>query len=109
MQIVSNEIVMDYLNRFYCGDAPLTTSIADRTLAGDFAYKDHYTDWDFYGSVDIIFTLYVMGLLYQYTDANSRAQWAEKILSCQDENGYFTKKMLQLMVKNMLRLMQYLA
>jgi hypothetical protein len=92
MQIVSNKIVMDYLNRFYCGDAPLTECIAERTLAGEFAYKDSYTDWDFYGSVDIIFTLYVMGLLYQYTDENSREQWAKKILSCQDENGYFTKK-----------------
>lgn len=53
------------------------------------------TIWDLYGMIDAVYTLYTIGQLSTKTNRESRARWAQRILSCQDESGWFSKRNLR--------------
>lgn len=66
-----------------------------RPLAGEFALHRGQSEWDLYGMVDAVYTLFTLGELRRRTTQPSRQQWAERILSCQDEHGWFSKRNLR--------------
>jgi len=50
---------------------------------------------DLYGMIDAVYTLYLVQELEKVTDIESRNLWAQKIRSCQDDDGWFTKRNLR--------------
>jgi hypothetical protein len=60
-------------------------------LSGEFCLKRGFQSPDLYGMVDAVYALYSLGELAAWTSKASRARWAARILSCQDEKGWFTK------------------
>lgn len=64
-------------------------------LDGQFALHPGQTSFDLYGMVDSVYILYILGLLDTYTNHASRSVWAKRILACQDQDGWFSKKNLR--------------
>jgi hypothetical protein len=59
---------------------------------GSFALVSNNTVWDLYGTIDAVYSLWILNEIQNNTSRNSRIEWSQKILSCQDENGWFTKR-----------------
>ncbi len=59
---------------------------------GNYSLKMNNDDWDLYGSLDAVYSMFILNQINYLTISNSRKEWANKILSCQDEKGWFTKK-----------------
>jgi hypothetical protein len=64
-------------------------------ISGAFALHTGQSMPDLYGMVDAVYILYIIGRLGERTDRASRRTWAERILSCQDEEGWFSKRNLR--------------
>ncbi len=62
---------------------------------GSFSLNFWQKEWDLYGTIDAAYSLYIMGDLHNASTIKSRRIWASKILSCQDEKGWFTKRNLR--------------
>jgi len=45
---------------------------------------------DLYGMLDAVYILYTLGELQELTSRDSRSVWADRILACQDDQGWFT-------------------
>lgn len=68
---------------------------ARRPLKGDFSLVPNQSEYDLYGMIDATFTLFIMNQLTERTTKASRGIWAERLLACQDEDGWFTKRNLR--------------
>jgi len=64
-------------------------------IAGEFSLFTDRTVPDLYGMVDGVYTLFCVNLLKEVTDCPSRHLWAQRILDCQDEDGWFSKRNLR--------------
>ena len=64
-------------------------------ITGEFALIQGNTKHDLYGMLDAVYNLYILGVMDEYTSSNSRKMWAAKILDCQDNQGWFSKKNLR--------------
>ncbi len=64
----------------------------DGPLTGEFSLLPGSKESDLYGMVDAVYVLYTINSLEELTDQKSRAIWADKIIDCQDEEGWFSKK-----------------
>ncbi|MBD3408785.1 MAG: hypothetical protein GF419_01135, partial [Ignavibacteriales bacterium] len=62
-----------------------------RNSSGDFALRIGADDWDLYGSIDAAYSLHILGALEE-TTPDGRERWARRLLECQDEAGWFTKR-----------------
>ena len=60
-------------------------------VCGEFSLYPGQSVPDLYGMVDAVYILYTIGNLPKRTDRTSRRTWAERILACQDEQGWFAK------------------
>lgn len=60
-------------------------------LDGEFGLYRGQSNPDLYGMIDAVYILYMINELAARTDRISRARWAERILECQDEYGWFSK------------------
>lgn len=60
-------------------------------FAGDFSLYRHIDRPNLYGMIDAVYILYTLGKLTEKTNSSSRAKWAENILACQDELGWFSR------------------
>ena len=58
---------------------------------GDFNLHREQQDPDLYGMIDAVYILYTLGDLAQVTQRTGRRQWADKILACQDDEGWFSR------------------
>ncbi len=65
------------------------------STVGEFSLHRGQTDPDLYGMIDAAYILYTLGELPQVTDRKRRQLWAEAILACQDEAGWFSKRNLR--------------
>lgn len=73
----------------------LGEKIFDAPLDGQFSLHFDKDEADLYGMVDAVYTLYTIGLLEELTNKDSRAIWANRIIECQDDEGWFSKKNLR--------------
>ncbi|MEZ4736420.1 MAG: hypothetical protein R3E79_55750 [Caldilineaceae bacterium] len=80
------QLSVDFLEKHAV--SPLT----EEAYAGDFSLHTSRTEADLYGMVDAVYILYILGLLPKRTTRESRAIWANQILDCQDECGWFSQK-----------------
>ncbi len=64
-------------------------------LTGEFSLLPHQTEPDLYGMIDAAYILHTLGELPARTNRDSRQQWAQRILDCQGEQGWFTKRNLR--------------
>lgn len=64
-------------------------------LTGSFSLLRGSGEADLYGMIDAVYILYTIGLLTSVTTPASRCAWAERILACQDENGWFSLRNLR--------------
>lgn len=69
-------------------------AVAKKTLSEGFALYRDQSEYDLYGMIDAIYILHTIGKLSQITGKVSR-KWAELILACQDESGWFTQRNLR--------------
>lgn len=60
-------------------------------LDGQFSLHPGAKISDLYGMLDAVYILYTLGRLKELTSSSSRKKWADRILACQDEDGWFTK------------------
>jgi len=61
-------------------------------LRGDFALLSESASVDLYGMADAVHILHTLGTLAQETDRSSRERWAEQLLGCQDDGGWFSRR-----------------
>lgn len=61
-----------------------------RPLDGSFSLHRGSTEPDLYGMVDAVYILFTLDRLGDLTTRASREVWADRILSCQDEAGWFS-------------------
>jgi len=61
-------------------------------FSGKFSLHRGSDQPDLYGMIDALYIIYTLGLLPKLTDRSSRALWAGRILACQDEEGWFSRK-----------------
>lgn len=69
-----------------------TAARIEPPFAGNFSLYRDSTEADLYGMVDAVYILYISGMLARLTTQTSRQHWAERILACQDDEGWFSKK-----------------
>lgn len=72
----------------------LATAKSD-SLDGKFSLKQDSDEWDLYGCIDAVYSLWILNELVENTNVESRQSWSQKILSCQDDNGWFIKRNLR--------------
>jgi len=60
-------------------------------LTGEFGMRSGQSMPDLYGMVDAVYILYIIGKLDNKTTISSRKIWAQRILACQDEQGWFSR------------------
>lgn len=60
-------------------------------LSGGFSLYRGQATPDLYGMIDAVYIYYTLGRLQKETDKHLRMLWADKILACQDNDGWFTK------------------
>jgi hypothetical protein len=83
------EKVVCFLNQHHVGGSHISP------LMGKFSLYREHTSPDLYGMIDAVYTLYTVGLLTERTNCSSREAWAEQILDCQDEKGWFSRHNLR--------------
>ncbi len=59
--------------------------------SGKFSLYRGATSPDLYGMIDFVYILHITGKIELLTDRKSRERWAERILSCQDQCGWFSQ------------------
>jgi hypothetical protein len=64
-------------------------------LDGEFSLIQENDTPDMYGMIDTVYVLFIIGEIKNYTNQESRKIWSKRILSCQDDKGWFTKKNLR--------------
>jgi len=64
-------------------------------IEGYFALYRGAKDYDLYGMLDAVYILYTIGELEKFTSRQSRENWANLILECQDERGWFSYRNLR--------------
>lgn len=69
-----------------------TAALTGAPYAGDFSLHAGSAEADLYGMVDAVYLLSILGQLPQRTTRASREIWANRILACQDEQGYFSRR-----------------
>lgn len=82
-----------FLHEFCVGNNDSVHS--DGTLTGNFALYPGQSSPDLYGMIDSAYILYILGRLDSKTSSASRKLWAERILDCQDQTGWFSKHNLR--------------
>jgi hypothetical protein len=71
-------------------------SIGDEfPYSGKFSLYRGANSPDLYGMIDFVYILFITGKIGSLTDRNSRERWAERILSCQDDRGWFSLQNLR--------------
>lgn len=81
------QYVEDFLNRHRFGDGD--------PLSGQFSLYQDAVEPDLYGMLDAAYDLHILNRLSERTDKTSRAVWADRILACQDADGWFTRRNLR--------------
>lgn len=71
------------------------TTPSQARLDGAFGLFRHQSEPDLYGQADAVYILYTLGRLSELTTRQSRQIWASRILNCQDEDGWFTRRNLR--------------
>jgi hypothetical protein len=79
-----------FLQAHRVGDLPL-----DPPLDGGFCLRRGADEEDLYGLVDAVYVLHTLGRLESLTDPGSRRRWANRILACQDDAGWFSRRNLR--------------
>jgi hypothetical protein len=69
-----------------------TATDLGRALDGNFSLHVGAGQADLYGMLDAVFSLYIVDQLDRITTEESREIWGHRILECQDEDGFFSKK-----------------
>lgn len=85
-------ILYDKINAFVQHHA---TNHYTYPLTGEFSLHRGQTTPDLYGMIDTVYILYTIGKLAEKTTCESRQTWAKRILACQDDKGWFSKKNLR--------------
>jgi len=85
--------VLTFLEAHTYGTANKLTDVQD--VQGDFGLYANPVDYDLYGMIDAAYVLYTVGLLPERTSRASRAEWARRILDCQDGDGWFSRRNLR--------------
>ncbi len=80
----------DFLRQHAVGLGAATYDTAP--LTGEFSLHRGQAEPDLYGMIDAVYILYTIRTLQDRTDLSSRKIWAERILSSQDANGWFTRR-----------------
>lgn len=62
-----------------------------RDISGEFSFLPDQSEPDLYGMIDAVYILHILGLLPRCTSKETRSVWAERILACQDDHGWFSK------------------
>ena len=90
-QLIENVVwnTENFLKNFIIGKA--SGIYETDNLSGEFALYQGQSSPDLYGMLDAVYILYILGKLRQKTDKTSRKIWANRILACQDENGWFSR------------------
>jgi len=70
-------------------------SYPDSAITGEFSLLQDQEAPDLYGMIDAAYILYIIGKLAERTDRESRQVWAKRILACQDEQGWFSRRNLR--------------
>lgn len=91
--IISKDKILNFLDQFSVRNEKFTGN--NKPLTGEFALLPDQQKRDLYGMIDAVYILYTIGELENLSNEDSRSQWAEKILACQDEDGWFTKENLR--------------
>jgi hypothetical protein len=64
-------------------------------ISGDFSLYRDAPSYDLYGTVDGAYVLHTTNRLTNRTDRASRQEWASRILACQAEDGWFSRRNLR--------------
>ncbi len=64
-------------------------------LSGEFSLLCNRNEPDLYGMLDAAYILFTLGELAPRTSRASRQQWAARILSCQGDEGWFSRRNLR--------------
>ncbi|HHX44816.1 MAG TPA: hypothetical protein GX714_12650 [Chloroflexi bacterium] len=81
--------IIDFLMRYSASESPDT--LEQRQLSGEFGLYAGATTPDLYGMTDAVYVLHTVGQLDSLTSRESRCTWAERILACQGDDGWFTR------------------
>lgn len=93
--------MMEFADKFTAVSQRITDFLAHHQtepatrLTGAFSLFPGHSEWDLYGAIDAVYVLYTIGQLTAVTDQESRQQWSARILACQDETGWFTRRNLR--------------
>ncbi len=79
---------LEFLEQHLVGNKPAF-------LTGNFSLYKNSQKSDLYGTIDALYIFYTLGLLNEVTNRESRELWANRILLCQDDSGWFTKDNLR--------------
>jgi len=79
--------VVDFVSKFITNN-----DITIDEISGEFSLYIDQTKPDLYGMLDAVYSLFITDKLSEFTNTKSRTIWANRILSCQDEKGWFTKR-----------------
>lgn len=69
-------------------------AVANNNFSQGFVLYRGNIEYDLYGTVDAIYILHTIGELL-HTTRDVQQRWAELILACQDEDGWFTRRNLR--------------
>jgi len=81
-KLLSN--IMDFIRDF-------SIDKDENYLSGNFSLLRSQPSRDLYGMIDVIYILSIIDELQNLTNKESRSIWANRILQCQDQEGWFTK------------------
>lgn len=82
-----------FLLQHHVGDRPSLDQ--GPPLTGEFSLRRGGAEPDLYGMIDAVYVLHTLGRLAALTGRDSRSAWAERILACQDEGGWFSRRNLR--------------
>lgn len=66
-----------------------------QNIQGEFSFYPSQEEEDLYGMLDAVYSLYIIDKLNKITNKENRKIWADRILSCQDKQGWFAKRNLK--------------
>ena len=84
------KLAVDFVKLFAVGDE--VSLIHAGSATGNFGLYRNRLEADLYGMVDVVYIYHITDTLRLVTNVESRKIWAQRILECQDDLGWFSKK-----------------
>jgi len=93
LEVQLQEACINFLQQHLVHNREQNTELTPYT--GNFSLLRGKDEADLYGMIDAVYILFILGLLHSHTTQDSRKIWANRILACQDEMGWFSLKNLR--------------